>query len=159
MLKRFGILCVIGLHFLVSECGYCFHNSSRLPWFTPISYHSQFICFVSLSQEKISFAPPFPLISLRIIAPDLVHYCMLVYRPWYNVKRKWLFQFLEMTRDMSGYNEITFPPCCCPTRTAGDVVVVVRFASLLLTSDPPDPEVRPFPFFCLRSLLLLSLLL
>lgn len=51
-------------------------------------------------------------------------------------------EFLEMTRDMSGYNEITFPPCCCPTRTAGDVVVVVRFASLLLTSDPPDPEVQ-----------------
>ncbi|KIH48745.1 hypothetical protein ANCDUO_21182 [Ancylostoma duodenale] len=47
-----------------------------------------------------------------------------------------------MTRRMSGYNEIAFPPCGCPTRKAGDVVMVVRFASLLLTSDPPNAEIQ-----------------
>ncbi|WKX92236.1 hypothetical protein Q1695_010345 [Nippostrongylus brasiliensis] len=51
-------------------------------------------------------------------------------------------EFLEMTRGMSGYNEIVFPPCCCPTRTASDVIVIVRFESLLLTSDPPNPEAQ-----------------
>ncbi|EYC38058.1 hypothetical protein Y032_0745g1999 [Ancylostoma ceylanicum] len=51
-------------------------------------------------------------------------------------------EFLEMTRRMSGYNEIAFPPCGCPTRKAGDVVMVVRFSSLLLTSDPPNAEIQ-----------------
>ncbi|KAJ1371850.1 hypothetical protein KIN20_033881 [Parelaphostrongylus tenuis] len=51
-------------------------------------------------------------------------------------------EFLEMTRGMSGYNEVVFPPCCCPTRKAGDVVMVVRFSSLLLTSNPPNSEVQ-----------------
>ncbi|CAJ0594001.1 unnamed protein product [Cylicocyclus nassatus] len=51
-------------------------------------------------------------------------------------------EFLEMCRKMSGYNEIAFPPCTCPTRKAGDVVVVVRFSSLILTSDPPNDETQ-----------------
>ncbi|VDK48443.1 unnamed protein product [Cylicostephanus goldi] len=53
-------------------------------------------------------------------------------------------EFLEMCRKMSGYNEIAFPPCTCPTRKAGDVIVVVRFSSLILTSDPPNDEVTIF---------------
>ncbi|KAK5975761.1 Ras-associating domain-containing protein, partial [Trichostrongylus colubriformis] len=51
-------------------------------------------------------------------------------------------EFLEMARGMSGYNEITFPPCCCTTRTASDVIMVVRFSSLLLTADPPTTEAQ-----------------
>ncbi|KAK6059195.1 hypothetical protein COOONC_03179 [Cooperia oncophora] len=51
-------------------------------------------------------------------------------------------EFLEMAREMSGYNEIAFPPCCCTTRTASDVIMVVRFSSLLLTADPPSSEMQ-----------------
>ncbi|PIO56310.1 hypothetical protein TELCIR_22291, partial [Teladorsagia circumcincta] len=50
--------------------------------------------------------------------------------------------FLEMAREMSGYNEVMFPPCCCTTRTASDVIMVVRFSSLLMTADPPSAEMQ-----------------
>ncbi|VDO67442.1 unnamed protein product [Heligmosomoides polygyrus] len=78
----------------------------------------------------------------QAVADDRLKSCQKMYQLKAAQNEGNAEEFLEMTRDMSGYNEITFPPCCCPTRTAGDVVVVVRFASLLLTSDPPDPKVQ-----------------
>ncbi|PAV58251.1 hypothetical protein WR25_11908 [Diploscapter pachys] len=45
-------------------------------------------------------------------------------------------KYLEMVRNLAGYNEVVFPPCGCSVRKDGDIVMSISWKGILMKAHP-----------------------
>ncbi|CAJ0574357.1 unnamed protein product, partial [Mesorhabditis spiculigera] len=49
-------------------------------------------------------------------------------------------QYLEMARTLSGYSSVTFPPCHCDCRSAGEILLNLSFEGVIISAWPEETE-------------------
>ena len=51
-------------------------------------------------------------------------------------------KYLEMVRNLAGYNEVVFPPCGCSVRKDGDIVMSISWKGILMKAHPELEQVH-----------------
>lgn len=76
--------------------------------------------------------------SLGCCGTKLPNICIPLVFPSFLTFYFFLFQYLNLVRELAGYGEVVFPHCGCDSRKEGHVIAAIGFSSFKLHACKAD---------------------